>query len=73
MAHRSALQLAIKDLVEGYATSHKVIDLNRAASALSHRYPDCGLTIEEILKELEKSAFENGSVLFSDQRNQERR
>ena len=72
MTHRSALQSAITELVEGYAASHKVIDLNRAAFALSSRHPECGMTLEEIVREIEKRALENKGVLFSDRKNEER-
>jgi hypothetical protein len=73
LTKHAALRSAIRDLVMGYAASHKMIDPNRAALALSQRYPDCGLTVEQIVKEIEKGASENGSVLFTGRNNPERR
>jgi len=54
LTSRIALESAIKKLIDGHAASHKVIDLNRAALAILNRYPDCGLSIEEIQQEIEK-------------------
>ena len=68
-----AFRSAIRDLVIGYAASHKMIEPNRAALALSQRYPDCGLTIVQIVKEIEKVVSENGSVLFTGRNSPERR
>jgi len=73
LTSRIALESAIKKLIKGYAASHKVIDPNRAALAILSRYPDCGLSIEQIQQEIEKGAVEGGAVLSSDRGNPERR
>jgi hypothetical protein len=73
LTSRSALESAIKKLVDGHAASHKLINLKRAALAILSRHPDCGLSIEQIHKEIEKEAIEGGALFSSDGGNPERR
>src|SRR5262249_27514076 len=54
MSNRTALQTAIEELVDGLGAAGKVIDVNTAALQLSSKYPQSGMTIDEICRLIEQ-------------------
>jgi hypothetical protein len=65
MSNRTALQTAIEELVDGFEAAGKVIDVNAVAFQLSGRYPQSGMTIDEICRLIERSAVRSRATLLS--------
>jgi hypothetical protein len=65
MSNRTALQTAIAELVDGFEAAGKVIDVNSAALHLSSKYPQSGMTIDEICRQIEESAVRSRATLLS--------
>jgi hypothetical protein len=65
MSNRTALQTAIEELVDGFEAAGKVIDVNSAALQLSSKYPQSGMTIDEICRLIELSAVKSRATLLS--------
>jgi hypothetical protein len=65
MSNRTALQTAIEELVDGFEAAGKVIDVNSAALHLSSKYPQSGMTINEICRLIEQSAVKSRATLLS--------
>jgi hypothetical protein len=65
MSNRTALQTAIEELVDGFGAAGKVIDVNSAALHLSSKYPQSGMTIDEICRLIEQSAVRSRATLLS--------
>jgi hypothetical protein len=65
MSNRTALQTAIEELVDGLGAAGKVIDVNSAALQLSSKYPQSGMTIDEICRIIERSAVRSRATLLS--------
>ncbi len=64
MSNRTALQSAIEDLVDGLGAAGKVIDWG-AALQLSSRYPQSGMTLDDICRQIEQSAVKSRATLLS--------
>jgi hypothetical protein len=65
MGENETVIVAIDRLVIRHATAGKVVDVPRAAEAISITHPDCDLTLEELAQRIEESAVRNRAVLLS--------
>lgn len=68
MSNRTALKNAILDYVSGSQAAGAVIDVNNAAIHLSSTYPQSGLAIEEICREIENAAVRAGVPVLAGNR-----
>ena len=65
MSNRTALHSAIEELVDGFAAAGKVIDVNAAAIQLSSTYPQSGMTLDQICRQIEQTAVRSRATLLS--------
>jgi hypothetical protein len=62
----TALREAIIEYVDQKKASGAVIELNQATIRLAAKYPQTGLTIDEIAMEIARTAAYRGVVIFAD-------
>jgi hypothetical protein len=63
---RIAIHLAIWKIADIAAQNGDVIDIERAASDLLQRHPDCGMMLSEVVMSLEEAAVSTRAAIYSD-------
>jgi hypothetical protein len=66
MSTFTALQEAIIEYVDEKRAAGAVVEINQAAIRLATKYPQTGLTIDEIALEIARTAANRGVVVFAD-------
>jgi hypothetical protein len=65
MGNRTALMLAVDEIVEQLKAEQRVLDTDLLAGHLAITYSDCGMDRDEIVHELERYAVLKGVPILS--------
>ena len=65
MNNSFALMTAIAEYADGMRAAGRVVDANHAALVLSTKYPRSGMTMAEIVRQIERASAMAGAALFS--------
>ena len=66
MSDRTALQIAILDLVEKAAAEGTTIDVRSEGVRIANEYPRSGFDIEDIQRRIERIALQKDAAVSSD-------
>ena len=65
MSNYVALQSAIEGYVSAMKIAGKIVDADEAAIILSTKYPQSGMTIDEIVHDIQRAAAKFGAALLA--------
>jgi hypothetical protein len=66
MSMYTLLQEAIVSFIDEKKAAGEIVDVNRAAIRLATKYPQTGLTLDEIADEIARTAVRQGTPLLVD-------